>query len=90
MNEYTPKHAAKLDAGLEKVSVADVRNATAEIKLLALQSLVQALDSGLKIAYEHYVDGRGEPYPGSASVVMRQCREAITVARKTGLIPERR
>lgn len=87
MTEPKPEHAAQLDAGLARVSTADVRNAAAEIKLTALRSLVQALDSGFKIAYEHYVEGKAEPYPGACDVVMKQCRAAIAVARRTGLMP---
>ena len=63
--------------------------ATAEFKLGALQKLVDALDVALKIAIERHYEGKSEPYPGACRMVMEQSRNAVDVARKTGLMPER-
>lgn len=86
-SEYSPAHAHQIDAAIESVGNRDVREADPEIKLKALYHLIGALDSGLKIGYERYVEGRAEPYPGAASIVLKQCRDAIALARNTGLIP---
>lgn len=86
-SDYSPVHAAQIDAAIESVSNRDVSGADPEAKLKALRHLIDALDRGFKIGYEHFVEGNAEPFPGAAAGVMRQCRQAIILARATGLIP---
>jgi hypothetical protein len=67
----------------------DVTAATPEAKIRTLQSLIGVLESGLSVAMARHYAGAPEPFPGACRVVMRQCLQAVDLARVSKLLPPR-
>lgn len=84
MNEKD--HCDDINATLAAQPVPDLTNATPEQRFKVLQSLIIALDSGMKILKRH-ADGEPEPFPGAVKTVIAQQLACIDLARKGGLLP---
>lgn len=66
----------------------DLTEADMAHKLGAARALIEALETGLKIAGEFMVTGK-EPYPGAALNVVKTSQRAIDLARLSNLVPQR-
>lgn len=58
---------------------------TDDIRLASLSSLLEMVETGLKIA-KLRLEGKPEPYPGAALKVAETTLRAIDLARKTGVL----
>ncbi|MET4187670.1 hypothetical protein ABIB86_000381 [Bradyrhizobium sp. JR1.7] len=82
---------ATLDAAAERTEKfgLSAEDAPAAQKIKTLQSLVKALETGMKIVKARHYQAvpADEPFPGGCKAVVEQGLAGIALARKTGLIP---